>query len=112
MFFQNLHCMFSPFTTLYQLDVQLQGSQIIQFSWVIFDMSFSQDNMKNLPNKTGPENFLYYSVSWWNNYFKLWLRKEQFFVVEKWHFVQNRFLLFVCLLSSLFFFLYTDKNDY
>ena len=59
------------------------------------------------------ENFLYYIVSWWNNYFKLWLRKEQFFVVEKWHFVQNRFLLFVSLLSSFFiFFFHTDKNDY
>ena len=46
-------------------------------------MSVSQDNMKNLPNKIGPENFLYYIVSWSNNYFKLWLRKEQFFVVEK-----------------------------
>ena len=67
-------------------------------------MSFSQDNMKNLPNKSGPENFLYYIVSWWKNYFKLWLRKEQFYVVEKWHFVQNRFLFFVSLLSSLFFF--------
>lgn len=77
---------------------------LIQFSRVIFDMSVSQDNMKNLPNKIGPENFLYYIVSWWNNYFKLWLRKEQFFVVEKWHFVQNRFLLFVSLLSSFFIF--------
>ena len=79
----------------------------IQFSRVIFDMSVSQDNMKNLPNKIGPENFLYYIVSWWNNYFKLWLRKEQFFVVEKWHFVQNRFLLFVSLLSSFFIFFFT-----
>ena len=85
---------------------------LIQFSRVIFDMNVSQDNMKNLPNKIGPENFLYYIVSWSNNYFKLWLRKEQFFVVEKWHFVQNRFLLFVSLLSSFFFFFYTDKNDY
>lgn len=80
---------------------------LIQFSRVIFDMSVSQDNMKNLPNKIGPENFLYYIVSWWNNYFKLWLRKEQFFVVEKWHFVQNRFLLFVSLLSSFFIFFFT-----
>ena len=85
---------------------------LIQFSRVIFDMSVSQDNMKNLPNKIGPENFLYYIVSWSNNYFKLWLRKEQFFVVEKWHFVQNRFLLFVSLLSSFFIFFHTDKNDY
>lgn len=77
---------------------------LIQFSRVIFNMSVSQDNMKNLPNKIGPENCLYYIVSWWNNYFKLWLRKEQFFVVEKWHFVQNRFLLFVSLLSSFFIF--------
>ena len=76
----------------------------IQFSRVIFNTSFSQDNMKNLPNKTGPENFLYYIVSRWNNYFKLWLRKDQFFVVDKWHFVQNRFLLFVSLLCSVFFF--------
>lgn len=85
---------------------------LIQFSRVIFDMSVSQDNMKNLPNKIGPENFLYYIVSWWNNYFKLWLRKEQFFVVEKWHFVQNRFLLFVSLLSFFFIFFHTDKNDF
>ena len=84
----------------------------IQFSRVIFDTCFSQDNMKNLPNKTGPENFLYYIVSWWNNYFKLWLRKEEFFVEDKWHFVQNRFLLFVSLCSVFFFFFYTDKNDY
>ena len=76
----------------------------IQFSRVIFDTCFSQDNMKNLPNKTGPENFLYYIVSWWNNYFKLWLRKEEFFVEDKWHFVQNRFLLFVSLCSVFFFF--------
>ena len=75
----------------------------IQFSRVIFDTCFSQDNMKNLPNKTGPENFLYYIVSWWNNYFKLWLRKEEFFVEDKWHFVQNRFLLFVSLCSVFFF---------
>ena len=54
-FFQNLHSMFS------------------QFSRVIFDTSFSQDNMENLPNKIGPENFLYFIVSersgslWWRN---------------------------------------------
>ena len=54
-FFQNLHSMFS------------------QFNRVIFDTSFSQDNMKNLPNKIGPENFLYFIVSerssslWWRN---------------------------------------------
>ena len=48
----------------------------IQFSRVIFDMSFSQDNLKNLPNEVGQENFLYCIVSWWSNYFKRWLRKE------------------------------------
>ena len=35
MFCQNLHCMFSPFTTLYQLDVQLQGSQYNLGEWYL-----------------------------------------------------------------------------
>lgn len=85
---------------------------LIQFSRVIFDMSVSQDNMKNLPNKIGPENFLYYIVSWWNNYFKLWLRKE----LSLWwrNDILSRtdfsYLFLFFLLSSFFF--HTDKNDY
>lgn len=83
----------------------------IQFSRVIFDTSFSQDNMKNLPNKIGQENVLYYIVSWWNNYFKLWFRKEQFFVAEKWHLSRTDFsYLFLSFLLCSFF--YTDKNDH
>ena len=82
----------------------------IQFSRVIFDTCFSQDNMKNLPNKTGPENFLYYIVSENIEITILNCGSERsswlFFVVEKRHFVQNRFLLFVSLLSSLFCFFF------
>ena len=104
MFFQNLHCMFSPFTTLYQLDVQLQGSQYNLVGWYYFDMSFSQDNMKNVPNKIGPENFLYYILSWWNNYFKLWLGAvlcggEMTFCPEQ--------ISLICLSSFFFVFFYT-----
>ena len=86
----------------------------IQFSRVIFDISFSQDNLKNLPNEVGQENFLYCIVSRWSNYFKLWLRKEfspYSFCGEEMTFCPEQISL---IFSPLFLicFSYTDKNDY
>ena len=83
-FFKILHCMFS------------------QFSRVIFDTSFSQDNMKNLPNKIGPENFLYFIVSERSS--SLWWRND---ILSRTDF---SYLFLFFLLSSFFF--HTDKNDY
>ena len=83
-FFQNLHSMFS------------------QFNRVIFDTSFSQDNMKNLPNKIGPENFLYFIVSERSS--SLWWRND---ILSRTDF---SYLFLFFLLSSFFF--HTDKNDY
>ena len=56
MFFQNLHCMFSPFTTLYQLDVQLQGSQYNLGEWYLI-WAFLKTTWRICPIKLGQKIF-------------------------------------------------------
>lgn len=59
--------------TLKKINVFFKICMFSQFSRVIFHTSFPQDNMKNLPDTIGPENFLYFIVSerssslWWRN---------------------------------------------
>ena len=55
-FFQNLHCMFSPFTTLYQLDVQLQGSQYNLVGWYLI-RAFLKTTWRICPIKMGQKIF-------------------------------------------------------
>ena len=55
-FFQNLHCMFSPFTTLYQLDVQLQGSQYNLVGWYLI-LAFLKTTWRICPIKLGQKIF-------------------------------------------------------
>ena len=75
-----------------------------QFSRVIFHTSFSQDNMKNLPDTIGPQNFLYFIVSERSS--SLWWRND---ILSRTYF---SYLFLFFLLCSVSFFLYTDKNDY
>ena len=67
-----------------------------QFSRVIFDTSFSQDNMKNLPDTIGPENFLYFIVSERSS--SLWWRND---ILSRTYF---SYLFLFCLLCSVSFF--------
>ena len=83
----------------------------IQFSRVIFDMSFSQDNLKNLPNEVFCIALCLGEVTILNGGSERSFLLTNF-VLKKCHFVQNRFLLFFPLINFLICFSYTDKNDY
>lgn len=85
----------------------------IQFRRVIFGMSFSQDNMKNLLNKIGPENLFCITLCLGEitilncgseRSSSLWWRND---ILSRTDFT---YLFVFSLLCS--FFLYTDKNDY
>ena len=52
----NLRCMFSPFTTLYQLDVQLQGSQYNLGEWYLI-WAFPKTTWRICPIKLGQKIF-------------------------------------------------------
>ena len=103
--------MFSPFTTLYQLDVQLQGSQYNLVGWYLI-RAFPKTTWRICPIKLGQKIFCITlclgeitilncrsersSSLWWRNDI---LSRTDF-----------SYLFVFFLLCS--FFLYTDKNDY
>ena len=110
MFFQNLHCMFSPFTTLYQLDVQLQGSQYNLVGWYLI-LAFLKTTWRICPIKLGQKIFCITlclgEITILNcgseRSSSLWRIND---ILSRTDF--SYLFLFVL----FFFFFYTDKNDY